>query len=174
METEILLDSPDLPAVLADDSRCVDRIAYLWNAADVLPHYPVSTETVSELLRAGGGYDASVELLEQWARNRTVEGVGNRGGQFVWSARAIIGAMLLCDSWRRFMPMDRRHIHKLSAAELIEAQARLAGETGFEDLAVFDCNAICELLARCNDADMRRTFATAMKAKLRQLGVLDQ
>ena len=45
---------------------------------------------------------------------------------------------------------------------------------GPADLATFDVNAFVEIISRCNDPAVRSTFATALKSKLRQLGVLDQ
>lgn len=168
-EATDILEAPDMEAVLENEQRCAERIAFLWREADVLPGYPATTETASELLRVGGGYDAPASLLEQWARDKKVEGILIRGGRFSWTSRAILCAMILLDAWRRFLPMDRRHLHKLTAAELVEMQARVSGESGFSDLDAFDVNAVIEILARCNDENMRRVFAVALKAKLRQI-----
>ncbi len=166
----------DLRPVMGDETQCVARIAQLWREADILPHYPASSETTSELLRIGGGYDAAITLLESWARDKKVDGVGIRNGRFAWTARGILQAMLLLDCGRRFAPLDRRHLHRLSSAELVEMQARVAGQSGFSDLAEFDVNGMLEIIARCDDTDLRRVFVTAMKAKLRGIdeGILDK
>ncbi len=166
----------DLRPVMVDETQCMARIAQLWREADILPHYPASSETTSELLRIGGGYDAPVSLLERWARDKRIEGVGMRGGRFVWSARGILQAMLLLDCGRRFLPLDRRHLHRLSAAELIEQQARIAGQPGFSDLDQFDADGMIEIISRCDDMEMRGVFCVALKAKLRSIGaeILDR
>jgi len=167
-------DTPVLFAGLKDDADCAERLAPMWNAADIHSGYPASTDTVVELLRAGGGFDVSVELLEEWARRGMVPGCRLRSGRFAWTPVNIVTAAIQADCWRRFIPLDPRHVHRLTAVELAEAMAQAEGSTAFTDLDVFDCNAFVEILARCSDHDMRSTFAVALKTKLRALGVLDK
>jgi len=127
-----------------------------------------------DLLRDGGGFDCSIELLENWIRSGMVPDVKMRHGKFAWMASNIVTAMVHCETWRRWIPLDPRHIHKQTAVELAEAEAVAAGSTAFEDLDVFDCNAFVHILAGCNDPNVRCTFAVALKTKLRNLGVLDK
>ena len=165
---------PDMNQALGDEDRCAERLAPLWRAADAFPHYPCTTPDVVELLRSGGGYDVSVELLEGWCRSGMVPDCKLRQGRFAWTATNILTAAIQADTWRRWVALDPRHIHKLTAVEIEEARAAAAGTTTFTDLATFDCCAFVEIISRCGDAAVRSTFAVALKTKLRQLGVLDQ
>ena len=167
-------DQPNMTAALGDEGQCAAKLAHFWRAADMHSHYPASTADVVELLRAGGGFDVSIELLEEWARRGMVPDVKLRAGQFAWTPQNILTAAIQADTWRRWIPLDPKHIHKLSAVELVEAQANAAGETAFTDADTFDVNAFVEILARCDNHDLRQTFAVALKTKLRLLGVLDR
>ena len=176
MNTTPTSDAPDMTAVLGDEDRCAERLAPIWRAADVLPFYPVPTATVVELLRAGAGLDVSVELLEGWIRSGMVPDCKLRQGRFAWTATNILTAAIQADTWRRWIALDPRHLSKLTAVELAESQANAAGSTVFSDLGTFDVNAFIQVLSRCNDPDVRHTFAVALKSKLRSVapGVLDQ
>lgn len=165
---------PDMNAVLGNEEACADRLSDLWRATDSLAFYPCSTSDVVELLRVGGGFDVSPELLEGWIRSGMVPSVRLRSSQFAWSAQNILTAMIQADTWRRWIPLDPRHLSKLTAIELAEAQANAAGSSVFSDLGTFDVNAFIEVLSRCGDANVRATFGIALKTKLRQLGVLDK
>ena len=167
-------DQPNMTAALGDESQCAERLRPMWNAADKHSHYPAATADVVELLRAGGGFDVSIELLEGWCRSGMVPDCKLRAGQFAWMPQNILTAAVQADTWRRWIPLDPKHIHKLTAVELAEAQANAAGETAFTDADTFDVNAFVEILARCDNHDLRQTFAVALKTKLRRLGVLDK
>lgn len=172
--TSVKSDTPDMTEALGDQESCADKLAGMWKAADQLPGYPVKTDDVVFLLRTGGGYDVSAELLEGWIRSGMVPDVATPCGQFAWNAQNILCAATHSDIWRRFIPMDPRHIYKLTAIELTEAVANAAGSTAFTDLETFDVNAFIEVLQRCEITEMRQTFAVALKTKLRRLGVLDK
>ncbi len=165
---------PDMNQALGNEDACIERLAPVWKAADVLPFYPCSTENVVELLRQGGGFDVSAELLESWCRSGMVCDCKLRQGQFAWTAQNILTAMIQADTWRRWIALDPRHLSKLTAVELAEAQANAAGSSVFSDLGTFDVNAFIEVLSRCGDANVRATFGIALKTKLRSLGVLDK
>ena len=165
---------PDMNQALGGEDACIERLAPVWKAADVLPFFPVPTENVVELLRQGAGLDVSAELLEGWIRSGMVPEVRLRSSQFAWTATNIVVAMIQADTWRRWIALDPRHLSKLTAIELAEAQANAAGSSVFSDLGTFDVNAFIEVLSRCGDANVRATFGIALKTKLRQLGVLDK
>ena len=57
------------------EAECAGRLAGMFSAADVHAHWPMDTEEVSEVLRAGGAYDVTTELLDSWARSQSVESV---------------------------------------------------------------------------------------------------
>lgn len=166
--------APDMTEALGDQAACAEKLRPLWIAADTHPHYPATTAAVVELLRCGAGLDVSAELLENWIRSGMVPSVRFWAGQFAWTPQNILCAAVQADTWRRWIPLDSRHLHKLTAVELAEAQAAAAGTTAFTDLDTFDVNAFVEILSRCHDENMRHTFATALKTKLRALGVLDK
>lgn len=167
-------DAPDINTVLGTVEDCAAKVAHLWRDADVHQHYPCSTETVAELLRSGGGFDVSVDLLQEWVRRGMVPDVPFRQGRFAWGPQNILTAAIQADTWRRFIPLDPRHLHKLTAVELAEAQANAAGGTAFDDLEKFDVQAFVQVLARCGDRQVRECFAVALQTKLRSLGVLDK
>ena len=174
MNTTPTIAATDISEALGSEESCIDRLAPIWRAADTFPHYPCETSDVVELLRQGAGLDVSAELLEGWIRSGMVSDCKLRQGQFAWTATNILTAMIQADTWRRWIALDPRHLSKLTAIELAEAQANAAGSTIFDDLKTFDTNAFIEVLSRCIDANVRATFAVALKTKLRQLGVLDK
>ena len=164
---------PNMNQALGDEDRCAERLAPIWRVADTFAHYPCATETVVELLRAGGKFDCSHELLEGWCRSGMIHDCKLRQGQFAWTAQNILTALVQLDTWRRWL-LCPEHISKMTAVEIEESRASAAGTTTFTDLATFDCCAFVEILSRCNDPAVRSTFAVALKTKLRSLGVLDQ
>jgi hypothetical protein len=166
--------TPDMEAVLGDDVECAARLQSMWSDADMPARYPAGTDEVVELLRSGGGFDASIELLENWCRSGMVPNVKIRAGKFSWLPTNILCAAIQMDTWRRFIALHPKHIHRLTGVELAEAQANAAGSTCFTDLKTFDLNAFVEVISRCADNNMRLTFAVALKTKLRSLGVLDK
>lgn len=176
MNTTPTIAATDISEALGNEDACIERLAPVWKAADVLPFFPVPTENVVELLRQGAGLDVSAELLESWCRSGMVCDCKLRQGQFAWTAQNILTAMIQADTWRRWIALDPRHLSKLTAVELAEAQANAAGSTVFSDLGTFDVNAFIHVISRCNDPEVRATFATALKSKLRSVapGVLDQ
>lgn len=173
MNTTPTSDAPDMTAVLGDEDRCAERLAPIWRVADTFPHYPCTTPDVVELLRVGGKFDCSHELLEGWCRSGMVPDCKLRQGQFAWTPTNILTALVQLDTWRRWL-LCPEHISKMTAVEIEESRASAAGTTTFTDLATFDTNAFVEILSRCNDPAVRSTFAVALKTKLRSLGVLDQ
>ena len=80
------IDTPNLDEAIGGDSECAAKLQPIWRAGDIHTSYPASTDTVVELLRSGAGMDASVEMLEEWARRGMVPGVRMRSGQFSWTA----------------------------------------------------------------------------------------
>ena len=166
-------DPQTLSDVLDDDVECAVRLMPLWAQAKLQSDYPAATEHVANLFR-GCGFDCSLELLENWCRSGMVPNAKIRAGQFVWFPKNIVTAWIQLESWRRWLPLSALHLHKMTAVELLEGEARLAGTTAFEDLAMFDANAFVRILADCDNRDLRQTFAVALQTKLRNLGVLDQ
>lgn len=165
--------TPDLAQALGDESECMTKLAHMWQQADVLPCYPATTTTVVELLR-GNGFDVNADVLENWIRTGMVPGVQIRAGRFAWSAQNILTASIQADTWKRWIPLHPRHIHRMSAVELAEAQAGAVGETAFTDLDTFDVQAFTVMLERCNDPQLRHVLAVGLRSKLKSLGVLDK
>ena len=168
------MTTPNMDAIVGDAETCETKLDPLWKLADEIGCYSASTSDVVCVLRKGGGYDVSVELLENWIRSGMVPNVSMKSGQWGWSSQNVVVAATHAETWRRWITLDPRHIHKLTAMELMEADANAAGSTAFTDGDTFDCNAFVQVLSRCNDEDLRHTFAVALKTKLRGLGVLDR
>lgn len=160
-----------LAASVGSDSA-VELLSPLWESADMLPHYPASTETVAELLSAGGGYDVSAELLTGWAKRGTIPDVTFRGSRYQWGALQIELCRRYCETFKFYRPLDRRHLHKLSAVELAEMQANQAGKTSFADLDAIDTRSLVTMMELSGDPSVRNYFAVALLAKLRRAGVL--
>lgn len=168
------MTTPDITEVFGDETKCEERLDPLWKLADEIGCYPASTADVVCVLRKGGGFDVSLELLENWVRSGMVPNVSMKAGQWGWSSQNVVVAATHAETWRRWIILAPRHIHKLTAMELMEAEANAAGSTAFTDGDTFDVNAFVEVLSRCEDSDMRHAFAVALKTKLRNLGVLDK
>jgi len=160
--------------VFGDETACMVRLRPAFRDADMHPHAELTTDEVSELLSEGMGLDVPPELAAEWARRGIVPGVRMRSGRYVWSPQNVIVASCHAESWKRFRPLDPRHLHKLSAVELAEQQAQAVGQSAFDDLDRVDCNSLCVLLEKTNDPAMRNMLSTAFRSKLRLLGVLDK
>lgn len=167
-------DIPDMTEILGGEFDCQNRLAPVLEAAEMLDAGPLLTSEVVQLLRKGGGFDVNVELLENWARSSMVPNVRIVAGQFSWSHQNILVALVQADTWRRWIPLDPRHIAKQSGIEIAEAMARLEGTTTFTDMETFDVNAFVQVLSDVEDAKTRHAFGVALKTKLRNLGVLDK
>ncbi len=166
-------DTPNMNATLGTETECLDRIRSLLKEADILPIFPLTTSEVVELTRTGG-FDSSNELLENWCQSGMVPGMEKHRGCHHWKAQDVLVAIIHLDAWRRWIPSHPKHLQKMTAVELAEAQAREHGCTIFPDLEAFDVNAFIHVISECNDANTRHTFAVALKTKLRELGVLDK
>ncbi|MDZ4685698.1 MAG: hypothetical protein SH850_11585, partial [Planctomycetaceae bacterium] len=138
-------------AALGDDAECVQRLAPVWNRADVHPHYPESTETVAALLHDGGGYDIDAETLSAWARTHQIQGLRIVAGKFAWMPQAIAHAAGLCDTFRRWLPLNGLHIHKQTAAEIAQAQAAAIGQCVFTDIDQVANRDLVAMLAKSDD-----------------------
>jgi len=155
-----------------DQDMAVVALSPLWEAADILPAYPAASATVAELLNVGGGYDVTPEMLTGWARVGTIPEVLFRGGRFHWGAVQIEIVRRYCETFRFFKPLDRRHLHKLSAIQIEEMKANEAGKTSFADLDAIDTRSLVTMLELSGDAAVRNYFATALMTKLRKAGAV--
>jgi len=157
----------------ASEAECAARLQNMWTDGDIHPHWPADSREVAELLRSGGGYDVTVELLETWARSKQVPGVKLRNGRFEWIPSNVMLAVTLANVTRRWIPLHPKHIHRMSGAEVASAQAAKVGETIFEDLDEVDCRSLLGLIAsqHGNDIEFRSMLVTAVLTKLRQAGI---
>lgn len=163
-------ETPDLNQALGDETTCIAKMRQMFRNADMLPAFPMSTERVVELLRENG-FDVSITILENWIRSGMVPNVRLRSGQFTWAAQNVLAAAIHADTWKRWIPLHPKFIHRLSAVELAEAQAGKAGETAFTDLDTFDIQAFTVMLERCDDPQLRHVLAVALRTKLKQAGL---
>ena len=157
----------------ANEAECASRLAGMWTEADIHPHWPADSREVAELLRAGGGYDVTVELLETWARSKQVPNVKIRNGRFEWIPSNVMLAATLANVTRRWIPLHPKHIHQMTGSEVAMAHAAKVGETIFSDIDSVDCRSILGLIAgqHGNDQDFRSILVTAVLAKLKLAGV---
>lgn len=161
------------PKLISDlsEADCVARLASLWTAADVHSHYPCDSSTVVEVLRNGGAYDVSLELIESWARSKSVGHVPIRAGKFDWYPSNMLACAALANASRRWL-LDGRHIPKMTAAELAELQARAVGESLFTELDEVDLQSLIGVISNTDDRDLRSTLCLGLLAKLRKDGVI--
>lgn len=166
------MNSATEPVALSEN-ECASRLSQMWRDADIHSHWPTNTKTVVELLREGGGYDVTAELLDHFARSGQLGTVRLRGGQFEWIPSIVLRAAALCDASRRWIPLHQKHIHKMSGVEVAEAQAAAVGETVFNDLDQVDCRSLLGLICspHADDREFRQILATAVLTKLRKAGV---
>ncbi|MEX1231135.1 MAG: hypothetical protein WEB58_12895, partial [Planctomycetaceae bacterium] len=82
-------------------------------------------------------------------------------------------AAIHVDTWRMFVPLHPRHLHRLSALELAEQQAAAAGGSVFTDADVFSTRAFLQMIDGAVDAGLRHTLVVALRTRLDRLGVLD-
>lgn len=165
------LQNPDLAAVLPDAAGCAARIRPLFQAADVHLAFPSTSAIVCEVLRAGGGYDVTAEKLDSWAAAELLGKIRNRGSGFEWSPENILAAVIHCETWRRWLPLDRRHLAKMTAIEMAEQQARANGGTAFSDLEKFDVQSLAIMLERLPEPEIRHAVRVGLMSKLANLGV---
>ena len=153
------------------ESECADRLAPMWTRGDIIPCWPATTADVVELLRAGGGFDVTPELLDTWARSQQVGLVKIHGGRFSWQPSNVLRACALCDASRRWIPMHPQHVSKVSAAELAELQAAAVGQSIFTDMDTVDFRSLIGVIANTNDAGLRNVLCVALRSKLKQAGI---
>lgn len=153
------------------EEECAARVAPLWNSADAHSHYPADTSDVCEVLRSGGGFDVTAELLETWARSKQVGQVAVRNSKFAWSPSNMLRAASLANSSRRWIPLHAKHIHKMTAPELAEAQAAEVGATIFTDLDSVDFRSLVGVIQNTNEPELRAVLCTALQTKLKQAGL---
>ena len=151
--------------------ECCSRLASMFSAADVHAHWPMDAREVCEVLRAGGAYDVSVDLLDSWARSESVGRVGIHSGRFSWTPGAMLAAAGLANASRLWL-LDAKHISKMSAAELADLQCRQIGESLFTDLDDVDVRSLIGVISSCNDPEQRSVLCLGLVAKLRKDSVI--
>ena len=155
------------------ESECGTRLAGMFRDADVQMRFPIHSDEAAEVLRSGGAFDVTTELIESWARSAAVGRVNVRCGRFQWSAGNVLAAAALANAARRWL-LDSRHIAKMNAIELAELQARAVGESVFCDLDDVDIRTLIGVIAGSEHAEQRSTLCLGLVAKLRHDKVLDQ
>ena len=153
------------------ESECAGRLAGMFRDADVHQHWPLDSCEVVEVLRSGGKYDVTLDLLESWARSESVGRVGIHGGKFSWTPGNMLAAAALANASRRWL-LDSKHVAKMTGAELAELQARAVGESVFTDLDDVDIQSLIGVIAGCENKETRSTLCLGLVAKLRKDGVL--
>lgn len=153
------------------ENDCSSRLAGMFIAADVHQQWPMGSDEVAEVLRSGGKYDVTMDLLESWARSQSVGRVEIRSGKFAWTPGNMLAAAALANASRLWL-LDATHIAKMTGAELAELQARAVGETIFSDLADVDIRSLIGVISGTADKDLRTTLCLGLVAKLRHDGVL--
>ena len=154
------------------EEECASKVAPFWNDADVHSHYPAVSKSVCEILREGAGLDVTDELLETWARSKQVGQVAVRHGKFAWSPSNILRAAALANASRRWIPLHTKHVFKLTAPELAEAQAAELGETIFTDLDSVDFRSLVGVIQNTNEPELRAVLCVALQTKLKQAGIV--
>ena len=167
MTTETATQVSDL-----SEAECSARLAGMFRDADCHQHWPAQTDEVCEVLRSGGKYDVSPELLESWARTQSVGRVGIHSGRFAWTPGNMLAAAALANAARRWL-LDAKHISKMTGAELAYLQAASIGENLFSDLQDVDIQTLCGVIAGCEDKDLRSTLCLGLVAKLRHDKIIE-
>lgn len=148
------------------EADCIARLAGMFVDADVHQHWPMGSDEVAEVLRSGGKYDVTQDLLESWARSQSVGRVDIRSGKFAWSPGNMLAAAGLANASRLWL-LDSKHVAKMTAPELAELQARAVGESLFTDLADVDLRSLIGVISNTNDPESRSILCVGLIAKLR-------
>lgn len=164
-------ETPQTQVCDLTEQQCAERLAGMFRDADVHPHWPAQTDEVAEVLRSGGAYDVSQELLEGWARSRSIGKVEIRSGKFSWSPSNMLAAAALANSARRWL-LDPKHIPKMTGPEILNLQAAAIGESLFTDLADVDLRSLIGCISGAEDRDLRSTLCVGLIEKLRHDGVI--
>jgi|GEM_PF-1786612 len=164
---------PNLTEAIGDEAECLAKLRRMFRNADMHPTFPMNSAEVSELFRENG-YKASVDVLEDFARRGMVPNVQIRQGRFAWSAVDVLVAAIHCDTWRMFVPLHPRCLHRLTALELAEMQAAVEGGSVFNDADTFTVRAMVQMLDSNGNPELRHVIAVALKSRLERLGVLDK
>lgn len=160
------------PIELPNDAECDQMLSGMFREADIPRNWPVTTETVAELLRQGGGFDAPADMLDTMARSGQLGRIVERDGRIEWGPQNVSLAVSICNASRRWIPGDRRHLGKWSGLEVLEQQARAAGGTIFTDTDAVDLQTMIGVLKGAADNELRMAMCLGLEAKLRQAGVL--
>ena len=154
------------------ENDCANRLAGMFQDADVHQTWPMDTATLAEVLRSGGAYDVTHEVLENWARSKSVGVVPIHSGRFAWSAGNALAAAALANASRRWL-LSSKHIAKMSGAELAYLQANAVGECLFSDLEKVDVQTLIGVIAGSEDKDLRSTLCLGLVAKLRHDKIIE-
>lgn len=143
----------------------------MWEAAAMQPVPICSTGIAAKVLRAGGGFDVTRDLLEKWAHTGTVPNVVSGKHGLQWSPSNLITAAGLANASRRWL-LNSAHVAKMSAVELEESRARQRGETIFTDLEAMDYRDLLGVIANpVTDHDTRSALCQALRTKLERAGI---
>jgi len=168
---ETLMNTTETVVGELSEADCAARLAKLWNEADVHSFYPCDSSTVVAVLRDGGRYDVSTELLEAWARSKSVGTVAIRSGKFEWHPSTMLAAGALANASRLWL-LDGIHFSKMTGCELADLQARAVGQSLFSDLDDVDIRSLIGVISNTAEREQRSALCCGLIAKLRKDGVI--
>ena len=150
------------------EMAATENIAQWWRDADVLPHFPMSTDTAIQLLR---GQESSIDedVAHRYIDQGRIQSPLRKSGRLTWYAIDVLllrGALEFNRAWQ---PMSKLHDWKKSNFSLSLEQAQAAGrspESVFEDLADFSIDDLLLLMVRADDRVARECFYESIKIKM--------
>lgn len=155
------------------EPQAMEQLAPYWRTADILPAYPASTETVSELMDANG-YRCDRDTIVRMMAEKSVPTPERLAGQLRWRAIDIKMLINACEARRRWKLNSPEHNFKFTQWERMQAIAEATGgKSCFTDLLFHDLSGLVCLLHEpgMENIGARQALAAALTEKLRAIGV---
>jgi hypothetical protein len=156
--------------LLKTEDATAERIAGWWMQADILPHYPCSSDTAIELLR-GQEFDVNADTIHSYIDDSRIPSPMRKAGRLAWYAIDLMLLAGVLEYNRKWMPFSKRHDWKKSEFARSIEQAKAAGKSPasvFEDLKTFSVADLLLMMVNADDKTAREIMYEALKLKLGQ------
>lgn len=165
-------ETPDQIAKLTCDATALADVLALCRQADVHPSFPMSTETVADVL-AGNEYVCTVDTIRRYLDEKIIPAPDRQNGRLSWTPRDVLILQWALEFRRAWKPFSTLHNRKKNRFETLQELAQLNGQSGtFVDLALWDVGGLLALLLEPGcDLGARQAIAVAIREKLAEKGI---
>lgn len=157
---------------LASDAAAMPDVLALCRTADVHPVFPMSSETVAEVMD-GNQYVCTVDTVRRYLDEKIVPCPDRINGRLSWTPRDVLMLCWALEFRRAWKPFSQFHDHKKNRFETLQQLAELHGADGcFVDLKTWDVGGLLTLLLEpACDLGARAAIVVALKTKLAEKGI---